>query len=566
MITPLYLKSNAKRLPLRVGVFIDGPVVPRYVAAILEDIARSNFARVDLAIVLDAGPPVDAPSPSLLYELYRLADCAVGGEVEPLALVEPGVGLAGVSRLEVSAGGASEPWLTAETLGEIRSRDLDVLLRFCAALPRGDVLRAARHGVWSYHYGADGDARDGAPFLQQVVERAPTRDVQLEVLEGEPGAGLVLCRSSFGSQGNLFLAHFRRVAFWETTHFVVWKLHDLHELGWERLCEQAVPHAARPRPPGVAQPPTTADMVRFIVPRLAAAVVHRVRGERQEHGVGIRWRVALRRGATPFGSTPDSTSLARFRWIEAPPGHFWADPFLLQRGGSTFLLFEDYDYEKRYGTIGGAEVRGDATLGPPFTCLDLGSHLSFPHVFDHEGETFMIPESLSDGTVTLYRARSFPDDWVREKVLFRGNATDTTSWREGGTFYFFTTLYDRDDRGMKTLLFVANSLTGEWRLHAANPVSSDARHARGAGAIFRQQGRLFRPSQDCAPGYGHGLNLEEIVTLSNDRYEERTWCAVDPTALPFPAIGVHTYNRCGDLEAIDGCVSLGPRVGMPRWV
>ena len=29
----------------------------------------------------------------------------------------------------------------------------------------------------------------------------------------------------------------------------------------------------------------------------------------------------------------------------------------------------------------------------------------------------MIPESLSDGTVTLYRLRRFPDDWVEEKVL-----------------------------------------------------------------------------------------------------------------------------------------------------
>jgi hypothetical protein len=355
------------------------------------------------------------------------------------------------------------------------------------------------------------------------------------------------------------------VAFWETTHFVVWKLHDLHELGWERVREQGLPLAARPRSPGVARPPTTVDMVRFLAPRVAAAVVNRVRGERQEHGLRLRWKVALRRGATPFGSAPDSTSLAGFQWIDPPAGHFWADPFLIERGGGAFLLFEDYEYQKGYATIRGAEVRPDCTLGPAFTCLDLGHHLSYPHVFDHEGETFMIPESISEGTVTLYRARRFPDDWVKEKVLFRGNAADTTVWREGDHFYFFTTLHDRDDRGLKTLLFAADSLTGEWRLHAANPVSSDARHARCAGAIFRSQGRLFRPSQNCGPGYGHGMNLEEIVSLSEDRYEERTWCAVDPSALPFPAIGVHTYNRCGDLETIDACVSLGPRVGVPPW-
>ena len=565
MITALYLESKAKRPRLRVGVLIDGPAVPRYVAVILEDIARSNFAVVELAMVLDPGPTADERPHGLLHELYTRADRAIGGELEPLTLVEPVVGLAGVDRLEVSPGEALQPWLEADALEEIQRRELDVILRFCAARPRGEVLRAARHGVWSYHFGADEDAREGTPFFQQLVELAATRDVLLEVLEDEPGAGLVLCRSSFGSCGNVLLAQYRRVAFWETTHFVAWKLHDLHELGWERVREQAVRPAARPRAPGVARPPTTAEMVRFLAPRVAAAVVNRVRGQRREHGVAVRWKLALRRGGTRFGSTPESTSLEGFRWIDAPPGHYWADPFLIERGGSTFLLFEDYEYEKRYGTIRGAEVLRDCTLGSPFTCLDLGYHLSFPYVFDHEGETFMIPESVSDGTVTLYRARRFPDDWVEEKVLFRGNAADTTSWREGGRFYFFTTLHDRDDRGMKTLLFVADSLTGEWRLHGANPVSSDARHARNAGAIFRRQGRLFRPSQDCGPGYGHGLNLEEIVTLSEDRYEERTWCAVDPSALLFPAIGIHTYNRCGDLEAIDACLSLGPRVGLPRW-
>jgi hypothetical protein len=565
MLTALYLESKAKRPRLRVGVLIDGLAVPRYVATILEDIARSNFAAVELAIVLHAGPTADEGSPSLLHKLYTRADRAIGGEMDPLTLVEPGVGLVGVDRLAVFTGGGAQPWLATEVVDEIRRRELDVILRFCAATPRGEVLRAARHGVWSYHFGADGDARDGSPFFQQVVERAPTRDVQLEVLEDEPAAGLVLCRSNFGSQGNLLLASYRQVAFWETTHFVVWKLHDLHEHGWERVCEQAVARAPRVHAPGVAQPPTTREMVRFLAPRVAAAVVHRVRGERREHGVPIRWKIALRRGASPFGSTPETTSLAGFRWIEAPPAHFWADPFIFEHGGGTFLLFEDYEYEKRYGTIRGAEVREDCTLGSPFPCLDLGHHLSFPHVFDHDGETFMIPESCSDHTVTLYRARRFPDDWVKEKVLFRGNAADTISWREGGKFYFFTTLHDRDDRGMKTLLFVADSLTGEWRLHPANPVSSDVRHARGAGAIFREQGRLFRPSQDCGPRYGHGLNLEEVVTLSEDRYEERNWCGVEPSALPFPAIGVHTFSRSGDLEAIDACMSLGPRFGLaPR--
>jgi hypothetical protein len=565
MITPLYLRSTVERAPLRVGILIDGQRVPRYVAAILEDIARSNFARVEVAIVLPGESTSNRRPQALLHELYMRADRAIGGEQDPLALVEPGVGLSGVETLEVRTESAATPWPSVEDLELIRRRDLDVLLRFCATRLQGEILRAARYGMWGYHFGADEDARDGTPFLQQVAERAPTRDVQLEVLEDDPAAGLVLCRSTFGTQGNLLLAHYRTVAFWETTHFVVWKLHDLHSFGWDHVRAQAVPRGARRPAPCVAQPPTTGDMVRFLAPRLAEAAINRARGERQEHGVHLRWKIALRRGTAPFGASPEGNNLAGFRWLDAPPGHYWADPFLVKHGSTVLVLFEDYEYEKRYGAIRGAEVLRDCTLGPPFTCLDLGYHLSFPHVFAHDGETFMIPESLSDGTITLYRAQRFPEEWVPEKVLFRGNATDTVVWQEKGSFYFFTTLHERDDRGMKTLLFVADSLTGEWHLHPGNPVSSDARHARNAGAIFRRNAQLFRPTQNCGPGYGHGLNLEEIFTLSEDRYQERAWCTIGPDALPFDAIGVHTYNSSGDVEAIDGCLSLGPRIALPHW-
>src|SRR5208282_5592822 len=110
-------------------------------------------------IALGDGQTVDERPPSLLHELYTRADRAIGGELDPLALVEPGVGLAGVDRLEVFPGGSGKPWLPADALDEIRGRELDVILRFCAALPHGEVLRAARHGVWSYHFGADEDAR-----------------------------------------------------------------------------------------------------------------------------------------------------------------------------------------------------------------------------------------------------------------------------------------------------------------------------------------------------------------------------------------------------------------------
>src|SRR5581483_7007161 len=87
MITPLYLVSTAKRPRLRVGVLIDGRRVPRWVATILDDLARCNFASVALAVILHADPPAER-LPSLVHELYERADRVVGGATDPLALVD----------------------------------------------------------------------------------------------------------------------------------------------------------------------------------------------------------------------------------------------------------------------------------------------------------------------------------------------------------------------------------------------------------------------------------------------------------------------------------------------
>jgi hypothetical protein len=103
MITPLYLVSKAERPRLRVGLLIDGPRVPRYAATILGDIARCNFAAVELAIVLHpAGPPPEARLPGLVHEIYARVDRARGGAEDPLALVDPGPSFAGVHRIEAS--------------------------------------------------------------------------------------------------------------------------------------------------------------------------------------------------------------------------------------------------------------------------------------------------------------------------------------------------------------------------------------------------------------------------------------------------------------------------------
>ena len=85
-----------------------------------------------------------------------------------------------------------------------------------------------------------------------------------------------------------------------------------------------------------------------------------------------------------------------------------------------------------------------------------------------------------------------------------------------------------------------------------DPIVSDERRALPAEALFREkQGRLIRPSQDCAKGCGYALVFSEALTLSPTEYKARILGGIDPTWVAGNQ-GTHTYTRAASFEVIDG--------------
>ena len=107
-------------------------------------------------------------------------------------------------------------------------------------------------------------------------------------------------------------------------------------------------------------------------------------------------------------------------------------------------------------------------------------------------------------------------------------------------------------------LFTAERLLGPWTPHPANPVLIDAGSARPAGNIVRRGGRLWRPVQDCRAGYGTALGLAEITRLDREGFAQEVRTVLRPGP-GWPGRKLHTLNRAGPLEVIDGS-GLSPRV------
>jgi len=103
---------------------------------------------------------------------------------------------------------------------------------------------------------------------------------------------------------------------------------------------------------------------------------------------------------------------------------------------------------------------------------------------------------------------------------------------------------------------------GPWTAHPANPVRSDARRARPAGALFAHDGALFRPAQICVPRYGAGLSINRVLRLTPHSYAERQVERVLPDAAQ-GLLGLHTMNRAGDLTVADAFTRRRRIAGAP---
>lgn len=203
------------------------------------------------------------------------------------------------------------------------------------------------------------------------------------------------------------------------------------------------------------------------------------------------------------------------RIIEPTRDTYEADPFILD----GVIFFELYDYNKGVIAIKNKEGKNEVVLERPY-------HLSFPCVFEDNGEYYMLPETVNNRQLELYKAKNFPYNWELVKVIKEGWYDDPILYKDKNGYYIYTTEGENNLR-----IFRADELQGEW-----NQVYSDSsKQYRSAGKIFERDGKLIRPCQDCEKGYGGGIIFYEL-----DGYNHKE---ISKFNLPEPFTGTHTYNE-----------------------
>lgn len=253
------------------------------------------------------------------------------------------------------------------------------------------------------------------------------------------------------------------------------------------------------------------------------------------------WNVAFRK-ACP-GSIIEERG-KEFNIIKNPVRYWAADPFLFEYDGDTYIFAEMYDYIRRRGGIGYCKISD--TNNPKWKPIIFEKyHLSYPYIFEKDGEVFIMPESGASESLYLYKAVSFPEKWEKFTVLREGlKLADTTLIEPFDDNKALTYNVKDPNKPVLMLLDISNPKRDiELRL-------DNVEMRRPAGRVLPNG---IRPAQNCAEDYGKGLVFYKY--FSNEDYYEEEICRIFPEDLSYAQKvfldGMHTYNYSTQYEVID---------------
>lgn len=256
------------------------------------------------------------------------------------------------------------------------------------------------------------------------------------------------------------------------------------------------------------------------------------------------WSIGIYTGASPFELRPPANipnPVVTATDVTDIPAEFIADPFMLQHNGRWHMFFEVLNRETQRGVIGLATSDDAFTWTYQRVVIEQPFHLSYPYVFEWQGDHYMIPETLGASALCLYKADDFPTRWSLQHRLIEGQHADPSIVRFDDLWWMFTCTQPYGHDILR--LYFARDLVGPWKEHRRSPViTNDKSRARPAGRIVQLGRHLVRFAQDCVPDYGTRVRAFEIKQLTRDTYVEGEHAnspILSPAAQGWNAMGMH---------------------------
>lgn len=500
---------------LRVGLMLDSLVVADWEARAVQDVLRGGHSEIVLVLV-NASPviqvPLRAKLPYALFSLYYKIENRLvrdrAGLFERRNIADL---LARAEIIEVDPVRTKHTdSIPAPVVEEVRRHGLDVIVRFGFRILRGEILEAARFGVWSLHHGDNRVNRGQPAAFWEVMLEEPTTGVTLQKLDTTLDGGTVLDRTSVPTHPRGVKLNTLQL-YEASIPMIARALERLHAEGAAQFFAASDPQLA---PGFYSYPqyttPRNFEMLGLLLRRAARHIRIRRPGSRN-----ARWQLFYNVGS------PLERRLHRYKVLDPPVGHSWSNPCAVMADGKHYVFCDESVVGRDGSVIVVIEFENDQPVAMRRAALERPYAVCCPFVF-RDGETwYMIPGTTANRSLELYECADFPDVWALNQVLLENvSISRPTPVRHDGRWYVFgRQVAALDPSGSELVVFHAASLTGPFtRLQLTDMGVMSC--PEPAGPFFRLNGGLYRPSR-CDDGGGKShIAVNRVLDLSPSVFRE----------------------------------------------
>jgi hypothetical protein len=430
---------------------------------------------------------------------------------------------------------------------KIEKLDLVILVRHEFGIIRGEILGIPKYGIWSFHNADNKVNRDVPVGFWEVYNNDSVTGVTLQVLEDELDGGKII-QNGFYNTAEFWYQNLE-IILESSVDLILKHLRLLYEQR-ELKTESSGVYSDR-----LYKSPSSFQLGKYIFKKYAKVAFRKslrtVRSLFRADDSKNIYKLHIGKGCI------DKAVLWRSKLIEPPSNEFWCDPFLFEYDNRVYIFFENFEFSMQKGKISVGIIE-ENQINAVADAIDVTYHMSYPFVFKHNNDIYMIPETSEKKRLEIWKCEEFPSKWLLEKTLFEGiSLVDSTIAKDkDGNFWLFTNIsYSKVPYSCSHLYVfkIDSPMMNEIIPHKLNPVVTDCRSARNAGNIYTDhEGRLIRPSQASQNGiYGECLNLCHVKELTIDAYQEEILETITPK-FKKGLYAVHHVSQAGGVFVIDG--------------
>ncbi|MFA5971061.1 MAG: hypothetical protein WC780_01820 [Lentimicrobiaceae bacterium] len=426
---------------------------------------------------------------------------------------------------------------------KIRSSNLDFILRFGFGIIKGDILDAAKYGVWSYHHDDDRKYRGVPTGFWEIMFGDPVNAAILQRLTDKIDSGIILHKAYFATINHSWQANFNNLLQSSTE----WPLQVCREIENGNTDFLSVPNSPEST---IYKLPDNFQMLRFLL----KVAVNKLKFHYHDLFLAEKWNIGIIPKPVENLVKAGNHTLPEPAWLDISTRKpvYHADSFGFINENQYHIVCEEYNYATAKGVLTSMQIdRKTNQVQKKTIALEKDYHLAYPYMFEYENKHYCIPENSEGGNVDLFRYDVSSGKLVFEQTLIENlQAVDPTLIYYEGTWWLFFT--DKTSTNERLHLWYSETLRGPYTTHANNPVKVDIRSSRPAGNPFILDGKLLRPAQDCSIRSGRRIFINQVMKLTPTEFVEEEFAILNPDPASKFRNGMHTFCVTDGAVIVDG--------------